>query len=80
MPRDSIGSFRIHGESIGLRWDTCAWRSVPWMSRVSVRWAMVESDSATELNNHEGGDNCGGSGPSLCPSLPSPTPSSTLGL
>ena len=29
-------------------------------------WAMVQSDTATELNNHEGGDNCGGSAPSLC--------------
>ena len=43
-------------------------------------WAMVQSDTATELNNHEGGDNCGGSGPSFCPSPLSPTPSSTLGL
>ena len=33
-------------------------------------WAMVQSNTAAELNNHEGGDNCGGSGPSLSPSPP----------
>ena len=35
--RGSVRSCDIHGESIVVTWDMCAWRSMTLMSRVSVR-------------------------------------------
>ena len=76
---DSIRSCEIFGESIGVRWDTCAWRSMTMDVESQCAWALVQSYTAAELNNqvhcHEGGDNGGGSGPSPSPS-PSPSPPS----
>ena len=40
-------------------------------------WAVVERyNAADQVHCHEGGDNCGGSGPALSPSPLSPTLSS----
>ena len=40
-------------------------------------WAVVQRyNAADQVHCHEGGDNCGGSGPAPSPSPPSPTLSS----